>query len=297
MIPLTNRSSTTTQKLQAFLGGAAATTNPTVTVSSYIVPPQSKTVSGTNGSIAGDPSEYRCAPQFTVLAGATETDIADAPPEGSVKDINFISIYNTDTASVTVTVCVDDNGTNRLLIKATLGTLESLYYEDGRGWYSTDANGAIKTTSSAYTPSVSAFFAYNSADDTNQTGNGATVTVDFDTEVFDVLGEFSADTFTALSTGKYAFQTSVRMSAIPAGCTSCLFTIVSSNTSVAFLNEVFVAATWSAKHASAAATLDLDAGDTAIVRVQFSGGAGNTATVEGQGSPFTTWFSGSKVAA
>ena len=154
MIPLTNRSSATTQKLQAFLGGAAATTNPTVTVGSYIVPPQSKTVSGPSGSIAGDPSEYRSAPQFTVLAGATETDIADAPPEGSVKDINYISIYNADTASVTVTVCVDDNATNRILIKATLATLETLYYEDKQGWYATDANGNRKVATTAVNSSA-----------------------------------------------------------------------------------------------------------------------------------------------
>ena len=129
MIPLTNRSSATTQKLQAFLSGAAATTNPTVTVGSYIVPSQTKP----------DFAEYRSAPQFTVLAGATETDIADAPPEGSVKDINYISIYNADTASVTVTVCVDDNGTNRILIKAALASAQTLYYEDKKGWYVSDS--------------------------------------------------------------------------------------------------------------------------------------------------------------
>ena len=178
MIPLTNRSSATTQKLQAFLAGAAATTNPTVTVGSYIVPPQSKTVSGPSGSIAGDPSEYRSAPQFTVLAGATETDIADAPPEGSVKDINYISIYNADTASVTVTVCVDDNATNRILIKATLATLETLYYEDGRGWYVTTASGANKINAGIATISSStdnAFVRWDGASGTLVQNSSATL--------------------------------------------------------------------------------------------------------------------------
>lgn len=125
MIPLTNKSSSTSQKLQAFLAGAATTTNPTVTVASYIVPPQAK----------DDYSEYRSAPQFTVLAGATETDIADAPPTGSVKDIHYICIYNADTAAVTVTVCIDDNGTNRIQVKQTLQVAESLLYESGIGWH------------------------------------------------------------------------------------------------------------------------------------------------------------------
>src|SRR5689334_14714736 len=155
MISLTNYSSTTTQKLQAFLSGAAATTNPKVTVHSYIVPPQTKTVSGGNGAIAADPSEYRSAPQFTTLAGATETDIADAPVSGSVKDVHQISIYNADTAAVTVTVCIDQNGTNNILVKATLLTGETLHYEGampgGRGWYATDANANIKTSLAAAT--------------------------------------------------------------------------------------------------------------------------------------------------
>lgn len=118
MIALTNNDSTSTQKLQAFLSGAAATTNPTVTVESYIVPPQSKQ----------DFSEYRQSSQITVLAGATETDIADAPPEGSVKKIPEINIYNADTAAVTVTVCRDVAGTNRILVKATLQPGETLCY-------------------------------------------------------------------------------------------------------------------------------------------------------------------------
>lgn len=148
MISLTNNSSATTQKLQAFLSGAAATTNPTCTVVSYIVPPQSKP----------DYSEYRRGTQFTVLSGATETDIADAPPSGSVKDIIYIAIYNADTASVTVTVVIDDNATNRIQCNAVLGVGSTLYYENERGWYVIDANGAEVTgsavISAAWTPTL-----------------------------------------------------------------------------------------------------------------------------------------------
>jgi len=124
MIVLTNANSALTQKLQAFLSGAASSTNPTVTVVSYIRPPQAK------------PSfdEYVRGNQFTVLAGVTETDIAAAPPQGNVKDIIYISIYNADSASVTVTVCIDDNGTNRILVKQTLATNETLEFTETFGW-------------------------------------------------------------------------------------------------------------------------------------------------------------------
>lgn len=133
MIPLTNRSSTTSQKLVITLAAAATTTYPTITVGSYIVPPQTKP----------DFAEYRSAPQLTLLTAETETTIADAPPEGSVKDVNYISVYNADTVSCTATIAIDDNGTNRNLIRATLATLETLYYEDKRGWYS---SGTLATT-------------------------------------------------------------------------------------------------------------------------------------------------------
>jgi hypothetical protein len=156
VISLTNFDSTTTQKLQAFLSGAAATTNPTVTVESYIV--------GTNDK--PDFSDYAEAPQFTVLAGATETDIASAPEQGCCKKIPYIGIFNADTASVTVTVCIDVAGTYRILIRATLATLESLYYEDGRGWYSVDANGAEKVSGLTYTEgSWTPVFTFNTPGD------------------------------------------------------------------------------------------------------------------------------------
>lgn len=121
MIPL----DTTTRKLQAFLSGAASTTNPKVTVSFYDVPRQEKT----------DNAEYLRSPQFTTLAGVTETDICDAPKvQGTVRNIEYINIYNADTASVTVTVCVDDGGTNHIQVQMTLATTESAVWTPESGW-------------------------------------------------------------------------------------------------------------------------------------------------------------------
>lgn len=117
------------RKLQAFLSGAAATTNPTVTVIFHDVIRQSKT----------DTSEYRRGYTRTVLAGATETDILAAPAQGTVRDIDHICVYNADTAAVTVTVSIDDNTTNGILVKQTLQVGESLTWDsgpDGNGWWS-----------------------------------------------------------------------------------------------------------------------------------------------------------------
>lgn len=121
MIPL----DTTTRKLQAYLSGAPSTTNPTVTVVFYDVPRQAKT----------DNAEYLRSSQFTELAGVTETDICAAPVvQGTVRNIQYINIYNADTATVDCFVAVDDGGTNRIQVKVTLATTESAVWTPTGGW-------------------------------------------------------------------------------------------------------------------------------------------------------------------
>lgn len=138
MIPLTNNSSTTTQSLVIALGGSASTTYPTITVSSYIVPRQSKTVTGPDGSITGDPSEYRASNEFTLLTSSSQTTISAAPNIGDIKDIIYICVYNADTAACTVTVSILDNATARVQVSQVLQPNESLLYEGGNngiGWH------------------------------------------------------------------------------------------------------------------------------------------------------------------
>lgn len=136
MIPLTNNSSTKTQSLVIALGGSASSTYPTITVSSYYVPPQAKTIATPQGNTIGDTSEYRASNEFTLLTSASQTTIAAAPPSGYVKDIIYINVYNADSASVTVTLSILDNATARTLLKQTLASTESLIYESqGIGWH------------------------------------------------------------------------------------------------------------------------------------------------------------------
>ena len=113
-----------TRKLQCYLAGAIATTNPTVTVQYFDIPNQSKI----------DNSVLRLTPQYTVLAGVTETDTCSAPAQGVVRVINYINIYNADSASVDVFVVIDDNGTNRIQAKITLATTESAVWTPCAGW-------------------------------------------------------------------------------------------------------------------------------------------------------------------
>lgn len=77
--------------------------------------------------------------------GATDVTLLAAPGlAGEVREVLFVSIYNADNASITVTVKTDD-GTEGTILTVTLLTLEHLFYEKGRGWYSMDVNGELKT--------------------------------------------------------------------------------------------------------------------------------------------------------
>lgn len=113
-----------TRKLQAYLDAAAATTNPTVTVVYYDVPSKSK----------DDFSEYRSTPQFTVLAGTAKTDICAAPEQGTVRNIEYINIYNADSAGVVAKVAVDDAGTTRIQVSIALATTESAIWTPESSW-------------------------------------------------------------------------------------------------------------------------------------------------------------------
>ena len=182
MIILTNHSSTTTQKLQMFLSGAAATTNPNVTVTSYIIRP--------NLDVEGD-SDPLYFNEFTTLAGATETDVASAPDSGTIKKIVSISVYNADTTNVTITVCVDENGTNKIRRKNTLATLETLCYDTERGWYVIAANGAIKNGAGVSGPASSTDNAVARWDGTTGTvvqNSGVTIDDSNNTTVATILG-------------------------------------------------------------------------------------------------------------
>lgn len=123
------RLAATTEKLQAVLGGAVATTQPQA-----IVCYSDQTASGYSGGV-----------QRTALNSTTDVDILAAPAASTVRDVDYLSIYNRDTASVTVTVKYDVSATDSIIITVTLATLETLVYTHANGWTCLDASGRLKT--------------------------------------------------------------------------------------------------------------------------------------------------------
>lgn len=112
--------------LQAVMSGAATTTNPKAHV---------------EWSDGGPPES-----NWTSLSGATAVDLLSCPTAPvAVRSVRGLSIYNEDTAAVTVTLTHVVGGTSYKLAKVTLQVGDTVTI-DAQGVRVTDANGNTKNT-------------------------------------------------------------------------------------------------------------------------------------------------------
>jgi len=155
-----------------------------------------------------------------------------------------------------------------------------------------DSSGRMKNTSQP------AFLAFQSGNQTNATGNGATYTLGTTsdlTEVFDQGSNFDPATgvFTAPVTGKYQLNNVILMFSITAAMTTGDIAIVTSN-------GVFIGTFANCAVGKTISTFadfysfccnvlaDMDAADTATFTIAIYGGVGNTAGVSGTFARETT---------
>lgn len=114
---------TTVQVLQVVLASSVATNQPQVTTVFYDDIPQETT------------TLRRRVHQVTSTNNTTDVDVVQAPAiQSIVRNVETIAIHNRDTASITVTVKMDDNGTETILVKQAVAVGETLTYEHGAGW-------------------------------------------------------------------------------------------------------------------------------------------------------------------
>lgn len=73
----------------------------------------------------------------------TDVDLIAAPASSTQRVIDFLSVFNNDTASITVTIKFDANGTDYIVWKGTLATGERLEYENGKGWTINNISGGV----------------------------------------------------------------------------------------------------------------------------------------------------------
>lgn len=124
------RLDTTTRKLQIVLAGAVAAAQLPVMVA-Y----SDKTATAYAGAV-----------QVSNTNSALAVDICNSPAAGAVRDVDYLSVRNSDTAAATVTIQYDDNSVLYTIVTAVLSVGDHLVYVHGDGWKVLDTTGQIKTT-------------------------------------------------------------------------------------------------------------------------------------------------------
>ena len=120
---------TTTDNLEAVLGGSVATN-------------QAQCVS-TWRDIKSD-GTFTPGRTVTNTNNTTAVNVVPAPGASTQRVVDTLSIYNNDTAAITLTVRFDANGTEYIIRKVTLQAGESLEYQEGAGWNVIAATGIRK---------------------------------------------------------------------------------------------------------------------------------------------------------
>lgn len=164
-----------------------------------------------------------------------------------------------------------------------------------------NATTAIKITTSGEitAPLQPAFLAYVNSNTASQTGNGATPTINYDTEVFDQNSDYNNGTytFTAPITGRYRFETAINYYDISAAMTVGALFLMTSNRNyyIAFSNPGAIRElTANSATYMGSVLADMDAGDTAYCIAYIANGAGNTAGFAGLNAGYLrSYFSGS----
>lgn len=142
-------------------------------------------------------SAYDGGSQMTLTSDTTQVDICAAPGASTVRDIDFVSIRNRDTATATVTVMIDISTVDTELVKVILAVGDTLQYIHGHGWSVIETAGSLKSSGGGggdalTTDPLSQFAATTSAQlagvISDETGTGALVFATSPTLVTPALG-------------------------------------------------------------------------------------------------------------
>lgn len=118
---------TTTKTLEVDLAGAVSTSQLPVVVSYVDV------TTTAYAPIAAD----------TATNSTTAVTIVAAPAASTQRQVKLLTVYNADTASATVTIQLNNNGTLRILVAVALAVGSTLVYTDGEGWRVLTSAGVI----------------------------------------------------------------------------------------------------------------------------------------------------------
>lgn len=196
----------------------------------------------------------------------TPVDAVGAPAASTQRVIDFINIYNPNTANATVTVRLDLNGTSYDLTSVTLAQGERLVYQESIGWQTFTIAGALKNSLNQGTNAVASgdSVAVLGADVTNNNATANTIA--------DVTGL----SFAVNSGTRYWFQFNIRYTAA-ATTTGSRWTINGPTTTELTYKSQYSLTTTTATINEGLTAYDLPAASNA----SSAATGGNWATVEG----------------
>lgn len=123
------RLDTTTRKLEVILGGAITTNQLPITASWS---------DASSGGYLGGATVINTNSTVAVVAVAAPT------AAGTIRDVDYMSVKNSDTVAAAVTVRYNDNGTLYSEVTITLQVNDVLIYTHAKGWYVLSSAGQIK---------------------------------------------------------------------------------------------------------------------------------------------------------
>lgn len=205
----------------------------------------------------------------------------------AIKQDGNVGINNTSPEAMLDIVATNASSSGTVITAAVSQTADLFDVRDsGESSLFTISEDGIVTM-----PAQPCFSAFNSAGDSDQTGAGALATVDFDTEVFDQGGDFTADTFTAPVTGRYQLNAQVTLLNITAAADDVEIVIVTGNRSYSNFSQSTndLDSTLVMQRSVIA---DMDASDTATVTIEVNGEATDVVDIAGSATLMRTSFSG-----
>jgi len=196
----------------------------------------------------------------------TYVDLVDSPAASTQRIVDYISIYNSDTANKTVTISFNDNGTLYELFVTTLAPCEKIEYQEGLGFKVMSNAGSVKTSlNQGNNPASSTLNAVILGSDV--INNNA---------VANTIQDVTGLSFPVLASKAYYFKFYINYSAALTTTGSRFSISGPSFTSLCFMSEYSLAATTTTRNANSIA-YDLPAASNA------SSGqlVGNNAVIEG----------------
>jgi len=243
-------------------------------------------VGSTNGASASTLQSGSGALNVTATNGALTIN-SGTGNLGISTDASATTVNIATGAAAKVTTLGSTNGASSLALK--YGTADfSLASATGNVMVAQDT-GEINY------PLQPAFLAYFSTSALNVTGDGTTYTLAFNAEIFDQNSDFDTATgiFTAPVSGKYQLNIGILWGGLAAGNTTGFVTVTTSNRIYVAVNfNPGVIRITDQLQYSFALLADMDAGDTAFVVTQITGGAKVVDIVSPGATDPRTWFSG-----